>query len=349
MRIKLRGLGNGESPPVCIDTGTSFYGCIDVATLLDYVIGVNVFGERMPESPFLVGPYRTFDEFVQGGFNSSHPQWAVIRQLYPHYAATETDPEYFRNYYNLFMSGEIARHIESRSGFLRTIAPLAVYGGALAVGGTALMQAFAPAAAAGASTATLSGGELAALVEAGTVGAEGAFLEAAALSGGTVTYSTTTGALLSATLPTGGSVLFDPSVDAFAQLGVDPTKTILQEAAPIVRDQLTVDVLETLPQAEQAVVEQVMTENATGTLIGKAGEAVQAQLVQMGKSMLAGELKSWLAGGGDSGAAPGSFRAAQDAGLPIAPTSGKLQGATWPLLIGAAIGLAGMFLFARRE
>lgn len=200
------------------------------------------------------------------------------------------------------------------------------------------------------ATTTMQGAELAALVEAGTVGAEGAFLEAAALSGGAVTFSTSSGALLSATLPSGATVAFDPAVDAFAQMGVDASKTILQEAAPVVSDQLTVDVLDSLPQAEKAVVEQVMTENGSGTLLGKAGEAVQAQLVTMGKSMLASELQQWLSGGGDSGStAPVSFRAAQDAGLPSRETSGKLGGAALPLLIGAAIGLVGMFLFARSE
>lgn len=60
-----------------------------------------------------------------------------------------------------------------------------------------------------ATTATTSGAELATLVESGTAGVEGAFLETAALSDATVAYSTVTGDLLSMTLPTGEVISYD--------------------------------------------------------------------------------------------------------------------------------------------
>jgi hypothetical protein len=84
-------------------------------------------------------------------------------------------------------------------------------------------------AAGGTTVGAASGAELAALIESGTVGVEGAFLEATALSGGTVAYSTATGELIGATLPSGATIAYDAAVDPFAQFG-------LADAAPSVSD-----------------------------------------------------------------------------------------------------------------
>lgn len=77
---------------------------------------------------------------------------------------------------------------------------------ALTESATSLTTAVAETAA---TTATTSGAELATLVESGTAGVEGAFLETAALSDATVAYSTVTGDLLSMTLSTGEVISYD--------------------------------------------------------------------------------------------------------------------------------------------
>lgn len=106
----------------------------------------------------------------------------------------------------------------------------------------------AGASATSAGTATVQGAELAALVESGTVGVQGAFLEAAALTGSTVTYSTATGAVIQAVTPAGTVLNFDPSVDAFAQFGVEPAQ--IAEAVQLPEPVEIPEPVETMPEVQ---------------------------------------------------------------------------------------------------
>src|SRR5574340_342906 len=103
------------------------------------------------------------------------------------------------------------------------------------------------------TSATVSGADLAALVESGTTGIEGAFLESAALSDAAVTYSTVSGELLSMTLPTGEVISYDafvntaetPMVNTVSDTPtIEPTDT-----APDLTDIPTTNPIDNLPSA----------------------------------------------------------------------------------------------------
>ena len=136
------------------------------------------------------------------------------------------------------------------------------------------------AAASAGTTATVEGAELAALVEAGTVGAEGAFLEAAALTGSSVSYSTATGAVIEAVTPAGTTIGFDASVDAYSQFGIQPA-----QVADAVQ----------LPEPLE-VAEQPATQSQTTTYADK----LQQQVVKMAeggiKSAIVNELREAITG-----------------------------------------------------
>ncbi len=228
-----------------------------------------------------------------------------------------------------------------------------------AAGGAGASAGGAGAAAAGGTTATVSGAELAALVEAGTVGVEGAFLEAAALSGGTVTYSTATGALLNAALPGGSVVNFDAAADPFAQMGVEtgaPADVAMPDTAGAEGAELPPE-LETLPPSEQNILQEVAQELGVQEIIGDAGKAVVNRLVQMGQSALANEVMQAI-----GGSAPQSV--ARPAQLPYSPAddfgptgygdpialqsagfSGTLAKGMKPLAIGAALASLALIAF----
>jgi hypothetical protein len=203
----------------------------------------------------------------------------------------------------------------------------------------------------GAGTAVTSGAELAALVEAGTVGVQGAFLEAAALSGASVTYSTATGAILGATLPTGASVAFDAAADPFVQFGIDPSQTVIAEGAEAVADDaLMTEVAEAYEglasesSLQNTAMAEVAGDVAPGTLaelVGEnaaaeslanaaatmgaenaaavtwyqeAGQAVMQKLTAMGKSYVVSQVAQALGlapGAGEPQSAPGGSAASE--------------------------------------
>ena len=152
------------------------------------------------------------------------------------------------------------------------------------------------------TTSTVSGAELAALVEAGTVGAEGAFLEAAALSGSTVTYSTATGAVLSAVTPAGAVVGFDPSIDAFVQFGIEPAQVAEAVQLP-----------EPVEVAQPEVVQSELVDSTN--YAEKLKETITKTAESQIKSTLAMELRKLFYGAPDESAqlAPGQG---------VAPTGG---------------------------
>lgn len=142
-----------------------------------------------------------------------------------------------------------------------------VYAGAAATG----------AGASGAGTASVSGAELALLVESGTVGMQGAFLEAAALTGSTVTYSTTTGAIIGAITPAGANLVFDPAVDAFAQFGVDPSQMVLEAPNPTQMPDAN-DIAQPPKSSTPSLTDQAQT--AAKELATQAAKQQAAQLLQ---------------------------------------------------------------------
>lgn len=106
--------------------------------------------------------------------------------------------------------------LASHKGVLRSInvtvaTALAAFAGAAALTGNAAAAGGAAQASGAGAAATVQGAELAALVESGTVGAAGATLEAAAITGGSVTYSTATGALSALELGSAGAAMPDPA------------------------------------------------------------------------------------------------------------------------------------------
>lgn len=179
----------------------------------------------------------------------------------------------------------------------KVVALLAAPLAAIAAGAGAAAEG---AAAGAAGTATVSGPELAALVESGTVGTSGAFLEAASLSGGAVTYSTLTGELIGAVLPSGATVAFDPAADPFAQMGVEPSQTVIE--GPSVTDAPTPSldqIGDELAQGwEQGAVEsanqnialaEVSGDVAPGTLAETIGDEAAAEYLANAASTLGPE------------------------------------------------------------
>jgi hypothetical protein len=136
------------------------------------------------------------------------------------------------------------------------------YGAASGAFATAAATAATAAPAAVSTIGVTGGAELAALVEAGTVGVEGAFLEAAALTGSTVTYSTATGAIISAATPAGAVIEFDAALEPalqfqeVQQLPLEP-EVIPEPPAPTETTQM--------PPAQPATLEEWgLTETAPG-------------------------------------------------------------------------------------
>lgn len=280
---------------------------------------------------------------------------------------------------------EILQHIpyggiyQSHSGtlldlvvdFVTSPAFLLLIGGVYAVAAAPAAGAAGAAATAG-TTASVSGAELVALVEAGTVGVEGAFLEAAALTGSSVVFDTATGALISAISPSGTAVVFDAALDPFAQFGIEPSAEIIAEAAslpPEIPSELgaewesavaesaaqdaTLEALGALPPESASIVQDVMQQLGIETLMQDAGNAVVQQLTQMGQAAVASEVQQLIGGKTPSGAAPGSVRAAQElpsgAALPSSTGASRLTKTAVPLILGGGLGWLLMLVFADRN
>ncbi len=188
------------------------------------------------------------------------------------------------------------------------------------------------------STASVSGAELAALVESGTVGAEGAFLEAASLSGASVTYDTATGAILNAVLPSGATIAFDPAVDAFTQFGLDATSDALTSAVKEIGSEIG---------GELAQLGQQEIERAIKTEIAEA---------------VIGEAPSAGTGTSSGGAAPGYYDYYQPyepggpseyqlepGGLQPGTVSATLSRAAKPLALGAGLAMLALFVLGDDE
>jgi hypothetical protein len=181
--------------------------------------------------------------------------------------------------------------------------------------------AFAPAAGAGViaaetGVATVQGVELAALVEAGTVGAEGAFLEAAALTGSSVSYATGTGAILSAVTPAGETVLFDTAIDPFTQFGQMPIDSVNMPEESLQTPNQT-------PQTQQAPQSSELSKPVT----------------EYAKKLIAGEAMKLLTGGKQSPGATAQASANQE----LAP--GTETGDITPLVALAMV--AGAFVLRK--
>jgi hypothetical protein len=112
---------------------------------------------------------------------------------------------------------------------------------------------------ASATTSTVSGAELAAIVESGTVGIEGAFLETAALTGSEVTFATATGELLSMTTPIGEVVAFE---------SFDPVNSITDILNNIA------DVAESADAANVADVVDVLPESDVSDIIAEVTDTL---------------------------------------------------------------------------
>lgn len=218
------------------------------------------------------------------------------------------------------------------------------YAGAASGGGSA-----ATGGAAAGTTASVSGAELAALVEAGTVGTEGAFLEAAALSGASVTYNTATGAILGAVLPSGATVAFDPALDAFTQFGVDPSQMALPDTPSGVADAIT--------DAAQQVGEEI-----AGELVQLGEQEIQRAIEAEIAEAVLGEPQQTGTGTSAGGAAPGYYDYYQPyepggpseyqlepGGLPPGNVSATLSRAVKPLALGAGLAMLALFVLGDDE
>jgi hypothetical protein len=144
-------------------------------------------------------------------------------------------------------------------------APAAGAGAGVAEGGAASAGA-----AAGTGISTVQGAELALMVEGGTVGVEGAFLEAAALSGSSVTFSTTTGALINAVTPAGETVVFDAAVDPFTQFGEMPIDTVKMPEESLQTPNQTPQTQQAPQTSQSSDLTKPVTEYAKKLIAGEA-------------------------------------------------------------------------------
>jgi hypothetical protein len=198
------------------------------------------------------------------------------------------------------------------------LAPAAGAGAGIAEGGAASAGA-----AAGSGIATVEGAELALMVEAGTVGVEGAFLEAAALSGSSVTFSTSTGALMSAVTPAGETIVFDAAVDPFTQFGEVPIDTV----------KMPEESLQTPNQTPQTPSQQ-----GNATPQGQSSD-FSKPVTEYAKKLIAGEALKLLTGGKQSpGATATASKNAAQQGLAPEGETGDIT----PLVALAMI--AGAFM-----
>jgi hypothetical protein len=187
---------------------------------------------------------------------------------------------------------------------------------------------FAPAAAvsAGASTGVLQGAELAALVEAGTVGVEGAFLEAAALSGSQVIYSASTGALLEAVTPAGDLIVFDAAVDPFTQFGVETFQPVTPNE----------------PLAQPAPTSEPLAQSTPSSAPSTPTSSVTKAATDYAKKLALSELNKLVSGSPQS---PGARAALTQGSAGVAP--GEETADITPLVALALV--AGAYIYSKRK
>jgi hypothetical protein len=171
------------------------------------------------------------------------------------------------------------------------------------------------------ATSVVQGAELAALIESGTIGIEGAFLEAAALTGSQVVYSTATGALMEAVTPAGEAILFDASVDPFTQFNVQAIEPVQSVKLP--EDALNVPSAPSTPSTSPT------------TSITKAA-------TDYAKKLALSELNKLVGGAAQS---PGAKAALVQSGQGVAP--GQESADITPLIALALV--AGAYIYSKRK
>lgn len=157
------------------------------------------------------GYERVYDDLVSQGFD---PQYAGgmrdAMKAYVDYA--KTDPSSVHNI------GDFFKQTLSFAGDVLSLPPIQAALGVAGLQGLGVLPGADAAASAGGTAAgagglsSVSGPELAQLIESGTMGLEGAALEAAGLSGGSALFNTATGAL-EALGNASGTTPFNPNVD----------------------------------------------------------------------------------------------------------------------------------------